>query len=75
MAKLKHFRHEKPVASNPYDFPWPVYSPRSFVLSFNGYDAQSFGVYEHWLLVDTEAGAVNYDRSSPGHANLVSAST
>ena len=37
------FKYEEPVASNPYHFPWPIYSPRSFVLKFNGYDVQSSG--------------------------------
>lgn len=58
------FRHQTPVASNPYDFPWPIYSPQSFVLKFNGYDLQSSGVFEHWLEVDTEHRTVAYDRSS-----------
>ena len=59
------FQYKEPVASNPFHFPWPIYSPRSFVLKFNGYDVESSGVYEHWLHVDTEKGTVVYDRSSP----------
>jgi hypothetical protein len=64
------FRHKEPVASNPYHFPWPIFSPRSFVLKFNGYDVKSSGVYEHWLHVDTETGTVTYDRSAASHADL-----
>ena len=59
------FKYDKPVTSNSYHFPWPIYSPRSFVLKFNGYDVRSSGVYEHWLNVDTEKGTVAYDRSGP----------
>jgi hypothetical protein len=58
------FRYEKPVASNPFSFPWLVYSPRCFVLKFNGYDARSSGIFEHWLQVDTEKGIVTYGRTS-----------
>jgi hypothetical protein len=59
------FKYEEPVASNPYRFPWPIFSPRSFVIKFNGYDVRSSGVYEHWLRVDTEKGSVVYARSGP----------
>ena len=64
------FRNEEPVASNPYHFPWPIYSSRSFVLKFNGYDVQSSGVYEHWLHVDTENGTVTYNRNAANHADV-----
>ena len=59
------FKPEEPIASNPYHFPWPIYSPRSFVIKFNGYDVSSSGVYEHWLRVDAEKATVVYDRSGP----------
>ena len=62
------FQYKEPVASNPFHYPWPIFSPRSFVLKFNGYDAGSSGMYEHWLHVDTEAGTVTYDRSCPASA-------
>lgn len=35
--------------ANPYLFKWPVYSPRRFILKYNGYHVRSAGVYEHWL--------------------------
>lgn len=63
------FGYDKPVSSNPYHFPWPIYSPRSFVIKFHGYDVQSSGVYEHWLRVDTEKATVRYDRSGPNAAD------
>jgi hypothetical protein len=59
------FKYQKPVASNPHHFPWAIFSPRSFVIKFNGYDVRSSGIYEHWLRVDTENGTVVYDRSGP----------
>ncbi len=59
------FRHAEPVAANPFHFPWPIYSPRALVLKYNGYNAATAGVYEHWLQVDTERGTVAYGRSSP----------
>ena len=59
------FKYDKPVASNPYHFPWGIYSPRSFVLKFNGYDVRHSGVHEHWLHVDTEKKTVTYQRSCP----------
>jgi hypothetical protein len=27
------FRYEKPVPANPFHFPWPIYSPTSFIRS------------------------------------------
>lgn len=64
------FQYEQPVASNPSDFPWPIYSPRAFVLKFNGYNVRSTGVYEHWLHVDAEKGIVTYDRSCKDTAQI-----
>ncbi|MDY0167563.1 MAG: hypothetical protein RBS80_13535 [Thermoguttaceae bacterium] len=58
------FRYPEPVAANPFHFPWPIYSPRAFVLKYNGYDVESSGVHEHWLYVDTERGVLQYARSS-----------
>jgi len=57
------FRYEQPVASNPYHFPWPIFSPRAFILKFNGYNVSDSGVYEHWLRVDASPGRVSYERS------------
>lgn len=54
------FGEATPAQANPYRFPWPVYSPRCFVLKYNGYQAQSTGVYEHWLAVDAQAGRFTY---------------
>lgn len=64
------FRLDRPIASNPYSFPWPIYSPRAFVLKFNGYDVESSGVYEHWLQVDTVEGRITYGRECPDAAKI-----
>lgn len=64
------FRDDAPVASNPYHFPWAIYSPRAFVLKFNGYNVGSSGIYEHWLEVDAEAGRISYRRSCPDPATV-----
>ncbi|MBI1373992.1 MAG: hypothetical protein GC159_14820 [Phycisphaera sp.] len=54
-----------PKAGNPYPFAWRIFSPRAFMLKFNGYDGQSTGVYEHYLNIDTETGRVDYGRTCP----------
>ena len=59
------FRQAEPASANPFHFPWPIFSPRAFVLKYNGYNVAASGVYEHWLRVDTERGTVAYGRSSP----------
>jgi len=64
------FAYDKPVASNPYHFPWPIYSPRAFVLKFHGYRVETSGVYEHWLEIDTEKKVVQYRRSCPDEAKV-----
>ncbi|MBI1391004.1 MAG: hypothetical protein GC154_21455 [bacterium] len=53
------YHYDDPVSSNPYSFKWPLYSPRAFLIKYNGYDFQS-GVYEHWLRVDLDAARVTY---------------
>lgn len=63
------FKYRKPVSSNPFAFPWPIYSPRSFVLKYNGYSAAS-GVHEHWLQVDTEKRMVRYGCDSRDDATV-----
>lgn len=59
------FRPDGPIPSNPYRFPWAIYSSRAFVLKYNGYNVQSTGVYEHWLEIDTTAGKLTYRRACP----------
>jgi hypothetical protein len=67
------FKDASSADANPYHFPWPIYSPRSFVLKYNGYDVESTGVYEHWLHVDTERATVAYHRSVREGAKIAGA--
>ena len=60
------FEDFRPAQANPYRFPWPIYSPRRFVLKYNGYSVRNTGVYEHWLDVDTKAGRFTYGRQGKG---------
>lgn len=64
------FRPETPIASNPYRFPWSIYSPGSFVLKYNGYNVRRSGVYEHWLEVDTVEGKLTYRGDCPDPAKV-----
>lgn len=52
--------------SNPYLFKWPLYSPRRFILKYNGYNVRTTGIYEHWLEVRAQEGKFIYNRSAPG---------
>lgn len=64
------FHSPRPVASNPFRFEWPIFSPREFLLKFNGYDATT-GVYEHRLHVDVARRTIGYGRTCvPGKAPL-----
>lgn len=60
------FGDAAPAQANPYCFPWPIYSPRRFVLKYNGYHVSSTGAYEHWLAVDASAGRFTYGCRSKG---------
>ncbi len=60
------FNHANPKQANPYLFKWPIYSPRRFILKYNGYNVRTAGIYEHWLDVDAQAGTFTYGRSAPG---------
>jgi autotransporter-associated beta strand protein len=62
------FDNANPKQANPYAFKWPVYSPRRFVLKYNGYNVRTEGVYEHWVEVRAAEGRFVYGRSAPGAA-------
>lgn len=64
------FRYEKEVLSNPFRFDWPVYSPRSFILKYNGYSVETSGVYEHWLHIDLNHRRVTYGLDYPQNVKL-----
>jgi len=59
------FRYDKEILSNPYHFQWPIYSPESFILKFNGYQAIDGEAYEHWLEVDLSSSFLTYGSSYP----------
>jgi len=48
------YRYETERAANPYDFSHPIYSPRNFLLKYNGYNYNDDYVYEHRLRVALE---------------------
>ena len=60
------FDNANPKQANPYAFKWPIYSPRRFVLKYNGYNVRTEGVYEHWVEVRAAEGRFVYGRSAPG---------
>ncbi|MCB1121218.1 MAG: hypothetical protein KJT03_06700, partial [Verrucomicrobiae bacterium] len=55
------YQFEKPVYANPYNFSFPIYSPRAFVLKYNGY-LHKGPVQEHRLHVDLDSGLLYYSR-------------
>jgi hypothetical protein len=56
------YRYETKRSANPYDFSHPIYSPRKFLLKYNGYNFKDNNVYEHRLWVDLENNKLMYDR-------------
>ncbi|MGB9688263.1 hypothetical protein [Thermogutta sp.] len=52
-----------PREANPFPFTWPIYSPRCFILKFNGYNYAESGVYEHWLEVNLEERRITFGRT------------
>ena len=59
------FTNANAQAANPYLFDWNIYSPRRFLIKYNGYSVRTQGVYEHWLDVEAAAGRATYGRSAP----------
>lgn len=58
------FQHKRREPVNPAPFAWPIFSPRGFVLKFNGYSLAEGGVAEHWLEIEAGPPArVRYNRS------------
>jgi hypothetical protein len=63
------YQYDQPQPANPFHFPFPVFSPRAFILKFNGYDLNQGGICEHRLHVDLDRRIVTYQRdpaSAPG---------
>jgi hypothetical protein len=56
------YQEAAPRVANPFPFNWPIFSPRRFVLKFNGYRFRDSGVYEHWVEVDLVSRQITYGR-------------
>jgi hypothetical protein len=69
---LDVFRYEDEVASNPFHFKWPVYSPKNFILKYNGYNVITSGIYEQWLEIDLNQNRIVYDLDYPENAKPIS---
>ncbi len=46
--------------SNPFVFSWPIYSSRSFILKFSGYDRSKTDVKEHYLETNLTERKIKY---------------
>ena len=53
----------KPLSANPYTWCGPMFGPRNFILTFNGYGAIKNGISEHWLECDLNARKITYGRT------------
>jgi hypothetical protein len=54
------YRYPAEHQTNPYRFESPIYSPRAFVLKYNGYDLEKEGISEHRLAVDLNLKQLRY---------------
>ncbi len=52
-------------AANPFHFSLPIYSPRAFVLKYNGYRTQD-GISEHRLRIDLQNRRLTYEQDGAG---------
>lgn len=59
------FRYPSTPSANPLAFEGPIYSPRSFVLKYNGYSLATNGVSEHRVHVDLDERTLTYRRAPP----------
>ncbi|MFG0261980.1 MAG: hypothetical protein ACF788_06290, partial [Novipirellula sp. JB048] len=57
------YQDEQPA--NPFHFALPIYSPRAFVLKYNGYTAEQ-GINEHRLRVDLDNRRLVYEQDGAG---------
>ncbi len=56
------FEYAEEQLANPLPFDLPVFSPRSFLIKFNGYFDLNDGIKEHHLFVDLANESANYRR-------------
>jgi hypothetical protein len=63
------YQYNTKQPANPFRFPHALYSPRAFVLKYNGYNLATNGVCEHRLLVDLEKRNLTYEQDKPAEGN------
>lgn len=56
------FQYKEKQAANPYPFQFPVYSPRAFVIKYNGYSLKGDGISEHRLSVNLNTATLLYEQ-------------
>lgn len=56
------YRFKDKQPANPFRFSLPLYSPRAFVLKYNGYNLETNGISEQRLLVDLDARCLTYEQ-------------
>jgi hypothetical protein len=56
-------------SANPLAFEGPIYSPRSFVLKYNGYSLSATGISEHRLHVDLDQQTLTYEQEGSDGPN------
>ncbi len=59
------YQHPAKQPANPFRFPHALYSPRSFVVKYNGYNLATNGVSEHRLRVDLAERKLTYEQDLP----------
>jgi len=56
------FEYTDEQVANPLSFTFPIFSPRCFVLKYNGHSYQGDEVKEHRLHVDLDGGSLTYEQ-------------
>jgi hypothetical protein len=56
------YQYENEQSANPFNFPLPVYSPRNFIIKYNGYNVTTAGIYEHRLRVNFDDRTLTYEQ-------------
>jgi hypothetical protein len=59
------YQYKDKQSANPFGFSLPIYSPRAFVLKYNGYSLKKTGISEHRLHVDLVARKLTYMQDKP----------
>lgn len=62
------YQFADPPSANPFSFTQPIYSPRAFVLKYNGYPYREKKIVEHRIQVDLDNRNLVYEQDSSGDA-------